>query len=115
MIRSVTDAIVGFSAMLLVPADAVALSQRDSGGWPPRARRIRPRRNALLRPGIANAVDPDPLRFDFVAADEQCRIALNQIEKKALIGNAPTALAERIGEAQIKRDFAQAHAVPVEP
>ena len=68
----------------------------------------------LLRPGGADAVDPRPLRLDLVAADEQGRIALDQVEQQPLIGDPAAIFAEGIGKADIERDFAQPHALPVE-
>src|SRR3954465_6559491 len=116
MIRSVTVASVGFRAIgLLVPADAVALSQRDRRRWTPGAGRIRTRRDPLLHPGGADAVDPRPLRLHLVAADEQCRVAPGQGEQQPLVGNPPAVLAECIGEANVEGDFAKAYAVPVQP
>ena len=117
MIRSVTVEMTGLSAMvtaLLVPADAVALGQRDGGRRPPRPRGIRPRGHALLGPGGADSVDPRPLRLDLVAADEQGRIALDEVEQKPLVGDPPAILAEGIGKPDIERDFAQPNALAVE-
>ena len=98
-----------------MPADAVALGQRDGGRWPPRPRGIRPRRHALLGPGGADLVDPGPLRLDLVAADEQGRVALDEVEQQPLIGDPPAILAEGIGKPDIERDLAQPNALAVEP
>src|SRR5690348_461864 len=100
--RSVTLAIVGWRAIeapLLVPADAVALGQRDGRGRAPGARGIGPRRYPLFGPRRADTVDPGPLRLDLVAADEKRRIALDQVEEQALIRDPSAILAEGIGEA----------------
>src|SRR5258706_7812802 len=110
MMRSVTAAILESRAMdapLLVPADAVALRQRDRGGRPPGPGGIGARSDPLLRPGGADAIDPAPLRLDLVAADEQRWVALDQVEQQPLIGNAPAIFAERIGETDVERDLAQ--------
>ena len=72
---------------------------------------IGPRRDARFRPGGADAVDPRPLRLDLVAADEQGRVALDQVEQQPLIGDPPAVFAEGIGEADIERDLAQPHAL----
>src|SRR4051794_28605699 len=115
MIRSVTVASVGFRAIgLLVPADAVALSQRDRRRWTPGAGRIRTRRDPLLHPGGADAVDPRPLRLHLVAADEQCRVALDQIEQQPLVRDPPAILAECIGEADVEGDFTKAYTMSIQ-
>src|SRR5947209_8148754 len=118
MILSVTFAMVGLSVTsrpLLVPADAVALGKSYCGRRTPSARRIGPRRHPLLRPGGADPVDPSPLRFDLVAADEPSRIAFDQGEPQALVGDAPAVLAERVGEADIERGFAQPNTLAIQP
>src|SRR4051812_26503855 len=110
MMRSVTAAIRESRAMrapLLVPADAVALRQRDRCRRAPRPRGIRSRGDALFGPGRADAVDPAPLRFDLVAADEQSRVALDQVEQQPLISNAAPVLAECVGKAEVERDLAE--------
>src|SRR3990170_2442043 len=86
MIRSVTRATVALSVivfdscggprLLLVPADPVALGQRNRGGRSPGAGGIRPRCQPRLRPGGADGVDPGPLRLDLVAAHEQGGVPL---------------------------------------
>src|SRR5690348_6471276 len=108
---------IGLRAMaapLFVPADAVTLRQRDCGGRTPGSRGVRPRTHALLRPGGADSVDPRPLRLDLVAADEQGWIAFDEVEQQPLVGDPASVLAERIGEADVERNFAQPDALPVE-
>src|SRR6476646_6473796 len=116
MIRSVTVESVGLRAIgrrLLVPADAVALGERDRRRWPPGAGRIRTGRDPLLHPGRADAIDPRPLRLDLVAADEQGWVALDQVEQQPLVRDPSAVLAECIGKADVERDFAKPHTVPV--
>ena len=67
-----------FGALGVVAIVAAACS---SGGGTPSPGRIGTRRHALVGPGGADSVDPGPLRFDLVAADEQSRIALDQVEQ----------------------------------
>src|SRR3954469_17412148 len=102
------------AAPLLVPADAVAFCERDRGGRAPGPRRIWPRGHSLLGPCSADAVDPRPLRLDLVPAHEQGRVALDEVEQQPLVSDAAARLAERIGEADIERDFAQLHSGAVE-
>src|SRR5438874_13739909 len=81
MIRSVTREtfeLRGMSRPLLVPADAVALRQRNRRRGAPRSGRIGSWSHALVGPGGADAVDPRPLRLDLVAANKQCWITLDQ-------------------------------------
>src|SRR4051794_2192898 len=99
MMRSVTFAIVGFSVIaLLVPADAVALGERNRRRRAPGPRAIRLGADALLDPGSADPVDPRPLGLDLVAADEQCRVAVDQVEQQPLIGDPPAVFAESVGQ-----------------
>src|SRR5438309_9615918 len=117
MMRSVTAAILESRAMkrpLLVPADAVSLGERDCGRWPPRPSGILLRAHALFGPGGADAVYPHPLGLNLVAAHEQGRIALDQVEQQPLVGDPPAILAERIGEADVERDLAQPHSGAIE-
>src|SRR4051794_36338490 len=102
MIRSVTAATVGLSIIRgsFVPADAVALGQRDRRRRSPGPGRIGPRRGPFFRPGGADAVDPRPLRLDLIAPDEQGRVALDQVEQQPLVGDPPAMLAEGIGETE---------------
>src|SRR5437763_14500002 len=103
MIRSVTAAMVGLRFIgSLVPADPVALGQRDRCRSPPGARGIGSWSHALLRPGGADAVDPGPLRLDLVAPHEQSRIAFDQVEQQPFVRNTAPIFAERIGEADIE-------------
>ena len=55
------------------------------------------------------------MRLDLVAADEQGWVALDQVEQQPLISDPAAVFAEGIGEADIERDLAQAHALAVEP
>src|SRR6266404_2175821 len=117
MIRSVTAVTVGLRAMphpLLVPADAVALCQRNRRRWTPGPRSIWPRNNPLLRPRRADPINPGPLRLDLVAADEQGRIALDEVEQQTFVGDAAAIFAEGIGKADVERDLAQANPAAVE-
>src|SRR5690348_6207034 len=114
MIRSVTAAIVEFSAILFVPADAVAFGQRDRGRRPPGARRLSPWRDPLLGPGITDAVNPDPLRLDLVTTHEQGWITFDQIEQQAFVSDAPAAFAKGVGEAQVERNFTQTDPVSIQ-
>src|SRR3954453_22364759 len=101
MMRSVTRAMVGLRLTirpLLVPGDAVALSQRNRRRRAPGSSSIRARSDALLSPGIANAVDPAPLRLHFVAPHEQGRIAFDQVEQQPLVCDAAAIFAERVGK-----------------
>src|SRR5690348_15774398 len=114
MMRSVTAATVGFSAMIsLVPGDAVAFGQRDGSGRPPCPRRIGSGSHSLLCPGGANAVDPGPLRLDLVAADEQGGIAFDEVEQQPLVSNPAPVFAEGVRETDIERDLAKADALAV--
>jgi len=63
-------------------------------------------RNARGRPACPDLVDPRPLRFDFVATDEQCRVAFDQVEQQPLIGDATAIFAEGIGKAKVERHLA---------
>src|SRR3954470_3223193 len=106
MIRSVTRAIVGCRVIAppcgvrgsFVPAYAVTLGQRDSGGRPPGTGGIRTRKHTPLCPGGADLVGPGPLRLDLVAADEQRRVSLDQIEQQPFIGDPPAIFAECVGK-----------------
>ena len=53
-------------------------------------------------------VDPRPLRLDLVAAHEQGRVALDQVEQQPLVGDAPALLGEGVGQADVERHLAQA-------
>src|SRR2546423_5933719 len=118
MMRSVTRETIGLSGMsrpLLVPADAVALRQRDRRRGAPRSGRIGSWSHALVGPGGANAVDPGPLRLDLVAANEQRWITLDQVEQQPLIGDAAAVFAECVRESQIERDLAPSQPLAVQP
>src|SRR3954452_9594063 len=110
MMRSVTREMVGLSGMsrpLLVPADAVALRQRDGRRRPPCPGCVRTRREAFLGPGGTDPVDPRPLRLDLVAANEQSGVALYQVDHQPLVFGSAPVRAEGIHESQIERDFPQ--------
>src|SRR6476646_6604119 len=123
MIRSVTCAMVGCRVISLssglagsiVPACAVAFGQSDRRGGPPGASAVRARRHALARPGGANLIDPDPLCLDLVPADEQGRVALDEVQQQPLVGDPAAKLAEGIGQPDIERDFAKPNAATVQP
>src|SRR5205085_6019321 len=86
---------------LLMPRNAVAFGQRNSGRRPPGPRGIAARRHARLGPTLPDPIDPRPLRLDFVTADEERRIAFDQIEQQSLVSDPPAILAEGMGKADI--------------
>ena len=102
------EAIGAIYSCQLMPSRSVSAIAADGPQVPAG---IGPRGHALLRPGGADPVDPRPLRLDLVAADEQGRVALDEVEQQPLVGDAPAILAEGIGEADVERDFAQTDAL----
>src|SRR5690606_2971972 len=93
-------------AVSFMPADPVAFGERDCRAGAPTPRGIGFYFGAFLRPDPADGVDPVPLRFHFVASDEQGRLTMDQVEQQPLIGNAPPYLGECLGERQVQRHFA---------
>src|SRR5690606_30735032 len=55
----------------------------------------------VTMPATQNRVDPAPGCFHLVAAHEQRRVALDDIEQEALVGLPAAAAAERMREVQI--------------
>src|SRR3569833_3518807 len=98
--RSVTRATTGWRS--LMPGDPVALGQRDRGARAPTAGRIGLGGQAFLAPQRADAVDPVPLRLDFVAADEQRLVALDQVEQQAFVGDPPLLAGECVGHRDVE-------------
>src|SRR5690554_1303882 len=113
MIRSVTRSMVGWR--LFMPAYSVAFGQGDRRARAPAPGVVSPGRELFLSPLLADRIDPGPLRFHFVAADEQRLIALQQVEQQALVGNPALDAGERVRHRDVERDFAQRQPVAVEP
>ncbi len=99
---------------LFVPADPVTFSECDCRRRSPGSRSIRPWDHGLFGPGCTDPVDKGPLRLDFIAADEQGRVAFDQIKKQPFVGNPSPIFAKGIGHSDIERDFAKANALAVE-
>src|SRR5690606_6072967 len=111
--RSVTRAIVG--CRLLMPAHPVSLGQGDSGAWTPASRIVRPGRQALAKPLLANRIDPSPLRLHLIAANEKSLVAFEQVKQQTLVGDAPLRARKRVGNGDIERHLAQGEPLAVEP
>src|SRR6187401_1419919 len=119
-IRSVTSMIVSlsFGALinllvenLLVPAVAVSLGQCDRGRGPPGACRIRLDQLTRRAPARLDAVDPVPRRLDLVATDEQRRVSFQCIQQQSLISDARTPATLVLGQRELERHPAKAHAL----
>src|SRR3546814_11257852 len=70
-----------------MPARPVALDQRDRARRAPASRGVGLRRHVDRGPGVADRIDPLPLRFDLVAAPEQGLVALDEVEQQPFIGD----------------------------
>src|SRR3546814_15820611 len=66
-----------------MPARPIALDQRNRRTRPPASRGVILRRHVDLGPGVADRIDPLPLRLDLVAADEQGLVALDEVEQRS--------------------------------
>src|SRR3546814_15376239 len=98
-----------------MPARSVALDQRDRARRTPASRGVILRRHIDRRPGVADRIDPLPLRLDLIAAHEQGLVALDEIEQQPLTSDA-AALAGEAGRARaVHRHFLYVHAVAGEP
>ena len=72
------------------------------GGGAPAARAVSLGRRLGLGPGVRGSIDPLPLRLDLVAAHEQGRVALDQVEQQPLIGDPAARVGESIGQARYR-------------
>src|SRR3546814_3713458 len=98
-----------------MPARSVALDQRDRARRTPASRGVILRRHIDRRPGVADRIDPLPLRLDLIAAHEQGLVALDEIEQQPLISDAAALAGEAVRERDVHRHFLELHAVAVEP
>src|SRR3546814_18478044 len=88
--------VFGRYARSIMPARPVALDQRDRRARSPAAGGVGLRRHADCGPGVADRIDPLPLRLHLIAAHEQGLVALDEIEQQPFIGDAPPLAREAV-------------------
>src|SRR4051812_7915298 len=98
----------------IMPTHSVAFSQGNRRRRPPGSRRIGFRRHAIGLPAVADRVDPLPLRLDLVPADEEGRVAFDQVEQQPFVGDTAAYIGKGVGHADVQRNLAQAHAFAIE-
>src|SRR5690606_35562891 len=102
------------AAASFMPAYSVSFGDGDSGARPPTPGAVRFDADIFFRPDPPDRVDPVPLRFHLVAADEKRRFAMDQVEKQSLIGNPSARLCKSLGKREVERNFAQRDLVAVQ-